>query len=263
MKKTLIILLLGASLANGQSKSWIMQQLAKKADTSLTNTKLALIAAGGTSLTGFRAVVTNESGGFVADSTTDAEVGWLHGVTSPIQTQLNALAGSSAGAKMDSTRVNYLRGQDTARAIVREGVLQTAINGKQASGTYLVPTDSTNNRTYSNSLYQAKATYLTPTDSNSFHNQFGLKAPLASPVFTGRWTGSSSIRGTATFTTTGTRVAVYVPGTASTDIVVVTPTGSAVVTTTNLTVLAKTDSIVIFRGSSGTSGAVMNWILMR
>ena len=241
MKKTLIILLLGASLANGQSKSWIMQQLAKKADTSWTNTKLALIAAGGTSLTGFRAVVTNESGGFVADSTTDAEVGWLHGVTSPIQTQLNALAGSSAGAKMDSARVNYLRGQDTTRAIVREGVLQTAINGKQASGTYLVPSDTTNGRTYSNSIY----------------------APKASPTFTGRWTGSSSIRGTATFTTTGTRVAVYVPGTASTDIVVVTPTGSAVVTTTNLTVLAKTDSIVIFRGSSGTSGAVMNWILMR
>lgn len=97
----------------------------------------------------------------------------------------------------------------------------------------------------------------------SINDTLALKVLKTSPTFTGRWTGSASIRGTATFVTTGTRIAVYVPGTAATDFVVCTPTLSTVVTTTNLTAFAKTDSLIFLRGSSGTSGAVLNWILIR
>jgi hypothetical protein len=37
----------------------------------------------------------------------------------------------------------------------------------QAIGTYLIPSDSTANRTFSNLKYQAKATYLIPSDSTN------------------------------------------------------------------------------------------------
>lgn len=123
-------------------------------------------------------------------------------------------------------------------------------------------TDTSSVRTNSNALYESKTQMGTDT-TNFRTNSTSIYAPKASPTFTGRWTGSASIRGTATFTTTGVRVAVYVPGTASGDIVVCTPTLSTVVTTTNLTAFAKTDSLIFMRGASGTNGAVLNWILMR
>ena len=56
-----------------------------------------------------------------------------------------------------SGRIPY---SDTSLASwVSRLTLNGLLSGKQASGTYLVPSDSTNQRTYSTSLYQPKGTY--------------------------------------------------------------------------------------------------------
>ena len=186
------------------------------------------------------------------------------------------------------------RSQDTTRTIVREGELSVGgtdttslsnrinlklssidtaslssrIDGKQASGSYqtldgdltaiaAMSATGTVRRT------GADTWTATASDTAGLGTSLAAKAPTASPTFTGVWTGSASIRGTATFSGTGVRVAVYVPGTASGDVVVCTPRLATVVTTTNLTAFAKTDSLIFLRGASGTSGAVLNWILMR
>jgi len=154
----------------------------------------------------------------------------------------------------DSTTI---RNYSTALYLATLGTADTSKRSYWASavrGNYLKPADST---TLKNAL-------LKNADSTSIRTySTALYAPKASPTFTGVWTGSASIRGRSSFTTTGVRVAVYVPGTAAGDIVVCTPTLATVVTTTNLTAFAKTDSLIFLRGASGTSGAVLNWILIR
>jgi hypothetical protein len=81
-------------------------------------------------------------------------------------------------------------------------------------------------------------------------------------------TGSVKLRGSITFSGTNARAATYVPGTLSTDYVVVTPV-SADGTTAPLAqdfckVIAKTDSIVVIRAATGgTSGMVVNYIRMK
>jgi hypothetical protein len=172
-------------------------------------------------------------------------------------TRLKVLISEVSGGTIDSTLLmtQTMRAADTNRAIVREGLKQpldadlTAIAAMSATGTV--------RRT------GADTWTATASDTAGLGTALAAKAPTASPVFTGFMTGSTSMRGVATFSTTSVRVAVYIPGAASTDYFILTPTGSSVVTTTNLTALAKTDSLIIFRGSSGTSGAKINWILMR
>ena len=152
------------------------------------------------------------------------------------------------GTPFDSTSISLRINSDTT-----DGAKRT-----WTTSNFLKNADSVSIRNQSNALYLKNA------DSATIKNGIAATyAPKASPTFTGRWTGSASIRGTATFTTTAVRVAVYVAGTAANDVVVCTPTLSTVVTTTNLTAYAKTDSLIFLRGASGTSGAVLNWILIR
>jgi len=205
----------------------------------------------------------------------------------PDTTRASYWASAVRGAFIDTSRASYwstkLRGDTTTASYWSSNV----------RGNYLKPADSTtlknallknadsttlknallknaDSTTMKNSLLKnadsttLKNALLKNADSTTIRNyDNALYAPKASPTFTGRWTGSASIKGTATFTTTGVRVAVYVPGTAAGDIVVCTPTLATVVTTTNLTAFAKTDSLIFLRGASGTSGAVLNWILIR
>lgn len=71
--------------------------------------------------------------------------------------------------------------------------------------------------------------------------------------------------GSASFTTTGTRLAIYVPGAASTDIFVVSPAGADAAPSANdvLRCYAKTDSVVVNRLASGTSGLTVNYIRVK
>jgi len=66
---------------------------------------------------------------------------------------------AGTGITYDKTN-GHISGTDTTS-------LSSRINGKQASGTYLIPSDTTNFRGKSNSLYQAKGTYLIPSDSTT------------------------------------------------------------------------------------------------
>ncbi len=71
----------------------------------------------------------------------------------------------------------------------------------------------------------------------------------------------TSIAKTVAFTTTGVRIAVYVPGTLSTDNVICTAqndTGSS-----NVTAVGKTDSVIILRKAGGTSGSSVTFLRTR
>jgi hypothetical protein len=65
-------------------------------------------------------------------------------------------------------------GADTTTAATGLATIARVINGlatKQASGTYLVPSDSTSIRNRSTVMYQAAGTYLVPSDSTSIRNR--------------------------------------------------------------------------------------------
>jgi hypothetical protein len=74
--------------------------------------------------------------------------------------------------------------------------------------------------------------------------------------------GSTSLRGSAAFTTTATRLAIYLPGTTTSHFFVASPSGADAAPSANdvLRVYAKTDSLIVNRLASGTSGLVINYI---
>lgn len=71
--------------------------------------------------------------------------------------------------------------------------------------------------------------------------------------------------GSASFSTTDTRLAIYVPGATSGDIFVVSPSGADAAPSANdvLRCYAKTDSVVVNRLASGTSGLTVNYIRVK
>lgn len=80
-------------------------------------------------------------------------------------------------------------------------------------------------------------------------------------------TGNALMRGSATFTTTGTRVAVYIPGCATTDycFVQITATGGTdrPVVGDVCSVYPKTDSLIVQRQAGTTSGLAFDWFRIK
>jgi len=125
-----------------------------------------------------RDIISDEDGYLVASDVTSTEVSYLDGVTSSIQTQLNAKAplanpaltgtptAPTASADTDTTQV-----ATTAFVLGQAGTVDPVMNGTAAPGT---------------SARYARADHVHPIDTS--------RAPLASPTFTGTVTvGSSGI----------------------------------------------------------------------
>lgn len=83
----------------------------------------------------------------------------------------------------------------------------------------------------------------------------------------GSYTANAFVRGTASFTTTGVRAAVYIAGAQGTDFYVATPIAASGTTLPVagdlLAVYAKTDSLIVCRAAGTTSGLSFNWIRLK
>lgn len=143
----------------------------------------------GSNLTGNRVLISNNSGKVAASDTTSTELGYVHGVTSAIQTQINAKAADNAVVKLtgnqtiagtktfSSTIAGSINGN---AATVTNGVYTTGsqtINGtKTFSSSPLVPTagvsDNTTkavNTAYINNKFQVVSTLPASPDADTFY----------------------------------------------------------------------------------------------
>lgn len=143
----------------------------------------------GSNLTASRALVSNSSGKVAVSNTTSTELGYVHGVTSAIQTQINAKAADNAVVKLtgnqtiagtktfSSTIAGSINGN---AATVTNGVYTTGsqtINGtKTFNSSPLVPTagngdNSTKavNTTYINNKFQVVSVLPANPDSDVFY----------------------------------------------------------------------------------------------
>ncbi len=150
--------------------------------TSIVNADIATAAAIAYSklaaLTVSRALVSDGSGVVSVATTTATEIGYINGVTSAIQTQLNTKA--AAGANSDITSLSAL---STALSIAQGGTGQTA---KTAAFDALAPTttkgdltahDGTDNIRFA---VGADGTVLTANSANP--SGLGWAAPLTNPM---------------------------------------------------------------------------------
>lgn len=145
----------------------------------------------GTPLTASRNVVTDASGNLTVSTTTAAEVNFVSGVTSAIQTQLNLLAPLASpvftgtpSLPTGTTGVTQTAGNSTT-ALATTAFVTTADNLKANlasptfTGTPTLPTGTIGvTQTAGNSTTALATTAFVTTADN-------LKAPLASPTFTG------------------------------------------------------------------------------
>jgi hypothetical protein len=137
----------------------------KAANTYVNSTFQTIITGGATTITSSdltvsRALVSDGSGKVAVSAVTSTEIGYLDGVTSAIQTQLNGKQATITGAAttidtenltvsralvsdgsgkvavsaVTSTEIGYLDGVTSA--------IQTQLNAKQASGSYVVTTNN-------------------------------------------------------------------------------------------------------------------------
>ena len=143
----------------------------------------------GSNLTGNRVLISNNSGKVAASDTTSTELGYVHGVTSAIQTQINAKAADNAVVKLtgnqtiagtktfSSTIAGSINGN---AATVTNGVYTTGsqtINGtKTFNSSPLVPTagvsdNSTKavNTTYINTKFQVVSALPANPDADTFY----------------------------------------------------------------------------------------------
>jgi hypothetical protein len=125
--------------------------------------------------TASRDIVSDSSGYLAASTATATEVGYLSGVTSAIQTQLNAKANTSGptltgvpAAPTASANTNSTQIATTAFVVGQAGTATPAAIGTAAVGT---------------SLRYAREDHVHPSDTS--------RAPIAGPTFTGVTTVSS------------------------------------------------------------------------
>lgn len=124
----------------------------------------------GSNLTASRALTSNSSGKIAASDTTSTELGYVHGVTSNIQTQLNGKQPSVSGAATTITDNNLtssraLTSNSSGKVAVSDttatelgyvhgvtSAIQTQINSKQATVTGAATTITSSNLTASRAL---------------------------------------------------------------------------------------------------------------
>jgi hypothetical protein len=107
----------------------------------------------------------------------DTEIGYLDGVTSAIQTQLNAKQAVVSG--VSDTEIGYLDGVTSA--------IQTQLDAKLATATA-----ASTYQTIVSGVDNTEIGYLNGVTS-AIQTQLNAKAPLASPTFTGNVTATSFI----------------------------------------------------------------------
>jgi hypothetical protein len=186
-------------------------------DWSTFNGKQATITGGATTiassnLTASRALASDVSGKVAVSATTATELGYVSGVTSAIQTQLNAKQGTitpSALTKTDDTNVTLTLGGTPTTSLLQavsltlgwtgtlaDGRIASAStwNAKESALTFSAPLSRSTN-TISMPVATAIANgYLSSTDWSTFNG----KAPLASPTFTGTPAAPTASFGTNT-----------------------------------------------------------------
>ena len=122
---------LSSSSTNPVQNKVINSALAGKAATSHTHTATQV-----TGLTASRAVVSNSAGKLTVSAVTSTELGYLDGVTSAIQTQLNGKAASSHTHSVATTSANgFMSAADKTNlnsAISRISQLETKYNNMLA-----------------------------------------------------------------------------------------------------------------------------------
>jgi hypothetical protein len=239
-------------LANTESIGW--RNAADSANLLLSvNASNQLTFAGNplvpsSALSADRAVVTGTGGVLGVSATTAAEIGYVSGVTSGIQAQINAKSPIASPtftgtvtapdlilSSLTATTVPYLNGskQFTSSAVTPtelgylSGVtsaIQTQINAKAAiagptfTGTVTIPTLNVSGLTattvpYLDGSKNLTSSAVTPTElgrlsgvTSAIQTQLDAKAPLASPTFTGTlaaaagtFSSTLGVTGVATF----------------------------------------------------------------
>lgn len=128
----------GAILGNGLTITGDV--LALGTPTSITPTSTNVVTSSGHThaITGFeptinltanKAVATGSAGGLVASTTTDTELGYVHGVTSAIQTQLNGKQSTITGAATSIVSSNLT----ASMALVSDSNGKVAVSGTSAT----------------------------------------------------------------------------------------------------------------------------------
>lgn len=174
-------------------------------------------------LTANRAVISNSSGKIAVSSVTSTELGYLSGVTSAIQTQLNALDGRgrflsqwNASTGLPTTNpgtLPYTYKTGDYYIVSAVGTTNYKPSGSSYTGTASTTTESGTvavNDTYyfdgTNWILQknttAEVTFASitgqPTDNTNLATALNAKAPLASPALTGTPTAPTAANGTNT-----------------------------------------------------------------
>ena len=163
--------------------------LAPIASPTFTGT-LTAAAITDTGLTDNTALIAGAGGALASSSVTSTELGYVHGVTSAIQDQINALSSATA-----TTVSPTFTGTLTAPIIVDSGL--TANTVVYANG----------NKTLSSSPTTATELGYVHGVTSAIQTQLNALAPLASPTFTGTVSGiTASMVGAATMAQVNTAI---------------------------------------------------------
>ncbi len=165
-------------------------------------------------LTASRALVSDGSGIIVAATTTSTEIGYVNGVTSAIQTQLDSKPTASAGA---NNRLAYYTGTAAIAAVT--AITASRALASDSNGLPVAATTTATELGYVNGV------------TSAIQTQMDLKAPKASPTFSGTITSGGNIA----FSTPGTNGIVGVAGTTAAAAGLVGENISASVGNTNAT----------------------------
>jgi hypothetical protein len=169
--------------------------------TQLATTAFVLANAGSPSLTASRAVVSDGTGTLSASTTTSTEIGFVSGVTSALQPQLNALA------PLASPALTGIPTAPTATALTNTTQLATTAFVTAAVAAVPASVTSVYSRTgavvATNGDYTATQVSNTPAGSiaattvqDALNGLDTAKAPLASPTFTGTPAAPTATAGT-------------------------------------------------------------------
>jgi hypothetical protein len=143
--------------------------------------------------------------------------------------------------------------------------IHNAIAGKQASGTYLTPSDTNALRSGLNGK-QPAGSYLVPSDTNALRSGLNDKA-ATSALASKLGVAGYSVGDTAAFTTTATRMAIYIPGCRENQIWDATPRKPHAtllpVAGDFLAASPKWDSLIVKRAVGTTSGLKINYFRIK
>ena len=208
---------ISSSSTNPVQNSTIYSALSTKQDT-ITGAATTITSS---NLTASRALISNASGKVAVSDITSTELGYLDGVTSNIQDQIDSLSGrgkflsiwnSTTGLpETDPGTVPYAYKAGDYYIVGTVGATNYKPNGNTYSGTASTTVETetvaTNDVYYydgTNWLLQVntqrEVTFASitgqPTDNTNLANALNLKANLASPTFTGTPTAPTAIAGT-------------------------------------------------------------------